>query len=155
MSGRPASVTAVAAHLRKAGLESEDNAVVVLRYPRALAVLEGSWTQIGAEPAIALTVFGDTGTLIVHQPRLVREGATVGPGRVQVATSRATEMVEPPAMPEHERDGVTYFLSRLRDGRPIEGLCTPEVGRDVQEILMAALRSSAAGQTVALPSDQA
>ena len=86
--GRPASVTAVAAHLRKAGLESEDNAVVVLRYPRALALLEGSWTQIGAEPAIALTVFGDTGTLIVHQPRLVHEGATVGPGRVQVATAR-------------------------------------------------------------------
>lgn len=153
--GRPASVTAVAAHLRKAGLESEDNAVVVLRYPRALALLEGSWTQIGAEPAVALTVFGDTGTLIVHQPRLVREGATVGPGRVQVATSRATEMVKPPAMPAHERDGVTYFLSRLRDGRPIEGLCTPEVGRDVQEILMAALRSSAAGQTIDLPFDQA
>jgi predicted dehydrogenase len=153
--GRPASVTAVAAHLRKAGLESEDNAVVVLRYPRALALLEGSWTQIGAEPAVALTVFGDAGTLIVHQPRLVREGATVGPGRVQVATARGTEMVEPPAVSAHERDGVTYFLSRLRDGRPIEGLCSPEVGRDVQEILMAALRSSATGQTVELPSDQA
>ena len=153
--GRPASVTAVAAHLRKAGLESEDNAVVVLRYPRALALLEGSWTQIGTEPAVALTVFGDTGTLIVHQPRLVHEGATVGPGRVQVATARTTEMVDPPAVSAHERDGVTYFLSRLRDGRPIEGLCTPEVGRDVQEILMAALRSSAAGQTIDLPSNEA
>jgi predicted dehydrogenase len=64
-------------------------------------------------------------------------------------------MVEPPAVSAHERDGVTYFLSRLRDGRPIEGLCSPEVGRDVQEILMAALRSSATGQTVELPSDQA
>ncbi len=152
--GRPASVTAVAAHLRKAGLESEDNAVVVLRYPRALALLEGSWTQIGAEPAVALTVFGDTGTLIVHQPRLVREGATVGPGRVQVATARATEMVDPPAVSADERDGVTYFLSRVRDGRPIEGLCTPEVGRDVQEILMAALRSSTTGQTVELPASE-
>ena len=50
---------------------------------------------------------------------------------------------------------MTYFLSRLRDGRPIEGLCTPEVGRDVQEILMAALRSSTAGLTVELPPEQA
>jgi predicted dehydrogenase len=64
-------------------------------------------------------------------------------------------MLEPPPVPLDERDGVTYFLSRLRDGRPIEGLCTPEVGRDVQEILMAALRSSAAGQTVELPPEQA
>jgi predicted dehydrogenase len=51
--GRPASVTAVAAHLRKAGLESEDNAVVVLRYPRALALLEGSWTQPSHSPCSA------------------------------------------------------------------------------------------------------
>jgi predicted dehydrogenase len=151
--GRPASVTAVAAHLRKAGLTSEDNAVVILRYPRALAVLEGSWTQIGAEPALALTVFGDTGTLIVHQPRVVREGGTAGPGRVQLATSNSSETIEPPALPADERDGVTYFLSRLRAGRPIEGLGAPEIGRDVQEILTAALRSSATGQAVALPSD--
>jgi len=149
--GRPASVTAVAAHLRKAGLESEDNAVVVLRYPRALALLEGSWTQIGAEPALALTVYGDAGTLIVEQPRLVREGAPVGAGRVLLATARATDTIEPPALPADERDGVTYFLSRLRDGRPIEGLCAPEVGRDVQEILAAALRSSGSGRTVELP----
>ena len=146
----------MAAHLRKAGLESEDNAVVVLRYPRALALLEGSWTQIGAEPALALTVYGDAGTLIVQQPRLVREGAD---GRARaaslLATARATETIEPPALPADERDGVTYFLSRLRDGRPIEGLCTPEVGRDVQEILAAALRSSASGRTVELSLDGA
>ena len=127
---------------------------MILRYPRALAVLEGSWTQIGAEPALALTVFGDTGTLIVHQPRVVREGGTAGPGRVQLATSKTSEIIEPPALPADERDGVTYFLSRLRDGRPIAGLCAPQIGRDVQEILMAALRSSATGQAVALPPDK-
>ena len=149
--GRPAAVTAVAAHLRKAGLESEDNAVVILRYARALAVLEGSWTQIGAEPALALTVFGDGGTLIVHQPRAVREGETAGPGHVRVATARDTKTIEPPELPADQRDGVTYFLSRLRDGRPIEGLCTAEVGRDVQEILAAALASAASGRTVELP----
>jgi predicted dehydrogenase len=64
-------------------------------------------------------------------------------------------VVEAPATPADERDGVTYFLARVRDGRPIEGLCTPEVGRDVQEILGAALRSSATGQTVDLPADGA
>src|SRR5215213_4088650 len=38
--GRPSSVTAVAAHLRKEGLEAEDNAIVILKYPPALALLE-------------------------------------------------------------------------------------------------------------------
>lgn len=149
--GRPAAVTAVAAHLRKKDLPSEDNAVVVLRYPRALAVLEGSWTQIGGEPGFAFIMYGDAGTVIVHQPRAVREGQTVGAGRVQVVRGERSETLEPPPLPEGERDGVSYFLARLRDGRPMEGLCAPEVGRDVQEILAAALASSAEGRTIALP----
>jgi predicted dehydrogenase len=148
--GRPEAVTAVAAHLRKKDLPSEDNAVVVLRYPRALAVLEGSWTQIGGEPGFACIVYGETGTVIVHQPRAVREGQPVGAGRVQLVRREGSETIEPPALPEGERDGVSYFLARLRDGRPIEGLCAPEVGRDVQEILAAALESATAGRTVAL-----
>jgi predicted dehydrogenase len=123
----------------------------VLRYPRALAVLEGSWTQVGAEPAVAMTVFGDTGTVIVQQPRAVREGDAVGAGRVLVSTAKGTETIDPPPLPADERDAVRHFLSRVRDGRPITGLCDPVVGRDVQEILAAALRASATGQAVSLP----
>jgi predicted dehydrogenase len=69
---------------------------------------------------------------------------------VQIVTGDGSETIDPPALPEGERDGVSYFLARLRDGRPIMGLGTPEVGRDVQEILGAALESSATGRTVAL-----
>ena len=149
--GQPAAVSAVAAHLRKDGLAAEDNAVVVLRYPRALALLEGSWTQIGGEPGLALIVYGDAGTLLVHQPRAVREGQAVGPGKVQLVTGERSELIDPPALPADERDAPTYFLSRVRDGRPVEGLCAPEVGRDVQEVLAAALRSSATRREVTLP----
>ena len=61
------------------------------------------------------------------------------------------DVIDPPALPADERDGPTYFLSRIMDGRPVEGLCAPDVGRDVQEVLAAALRSSATGREVALP----
>ncbi|MCI0547153.1 MAG: Gfo/Idh/MocA family oxidoreductase [Candidatus Rokubacteria bacterium] len=149
--GRPTSVTAVAARLRKEGLVAEDTAVVVVRYPRAVAVLEGSWTQIGGEPAFAMIVYGDTGTLLVQQPRATREGQTVGAGRVQLVTAAESRVIEPPELADDERDGTTYFLARLRGGRPIEGLCAPDVGRDVQEILAAALRSNAIGREVPLP----
>ena len=149
--GRPEAVTAVTARLRKPDLPAEDNAVVVLRYPRALATLEGSWTQIGGEPGFAMIVYGDGGTLIVHQPRATREGQRVGQGRVQLVTKDGSEWIDPPDLPPDERDGPTYFLSRLRDGRPIDGLCAPEGGRDVQEVLAAALRSAETRREVALP----
>ncbi len=149
--GRPTAVTAVAAHLRKADLAAEDNAVVVLTYPRALGLLEGSWTQIGAEPALAMTVYGDRGTLLVHQPRATREGERVGSGRVQIVGASGSRMVEPPALPPEERDGPTWFLSCVAAGRPVTGPCAAEVGRDVQEVLAAALVSSAEGRRVALP----
>ena len=149
--GRPRAVTAVAARLRKPDLRAEDSAVVVLHYPRSIALLEASWNQVGGEPAFGMVVYGDAGTLIVHQPRATREGQRVGPGRVEIVTAAGSEIVEPPPLPSDERDGPTYFLTCLRAGRPIEGLCAPDVGRDVQEILEAALRASATGRDVQLP----
>jgi predicted dehydrogenase len=148
--GRPSAVTAVAAHLRKEGLEAEDNAIVVLKYPRALAMLEGSWTQIGSQPPYGLIVYGDRGTLLVHQPKAAREGGTAGLGQVEVVTLEGRELIDPPPLPEDATDGPTYFLTRLRDGRPIEGLLAPALGRDVQEVLSAALWSSASGREVRL-----
>jgi predicted dehydrogenase len=149
--GRPLEVSAIAARLRKPDLPAEDNALVVLRYPRALGLLEASWTQIGGEPALAMVVYGDTGTLIVHQPRATHEGQRVGAGRVEIATSTGSAVTQPPPLPADERDPPTYFLSRVRDGRPVEGLCAADVGRDVQEVLAAALRSCRTGRSVALP----
>jgi predicted dehydrogenase len=58
--------------------------------------------------------------------------------------------VDPPPLAADERDGPTYFLTRVRDGRPVAGPCAPEVGRDVQTVLDAALRSSATGRRVDL-----
>jgi predicted dehydrogenase len=149
--GRPTAVSAVAARLRKPDLPAEDNAVVVLRYPRALGLLEASWTQVGAEPAVALTAYGDRGTLIVHQPRAVREGPQPARGSVQLVTADGSQRIDPPELPPDERDGPTFFLGRLRAGRAIEGPCSPEVGRDAQEVLDAALRSAATGREVPLP----
>jgi hypothetical protein len=70
---------------------------------------------------------------------------------VEIVTDAGSEVFEPPPLPDDERDGPTYFLTRLRSGRPIEGLCAPDVGRDVQEILAAALRAAATKREVELP----
>ena len=54
-------------------------------------------------------------------------------------------------LPPDQRDGPTHFLSRLRDGCELTELCGAEVGRDVQEVISAALQSSAYRRAVPLP----
>jgi len=149
--GHPERVSAVTPSPRKAGLVSEDNAVAVLSYPRALGLLEASWTQVGGEPAFAMIVYGDRGTLLVHQPRPVHEGERVGGGRVQLVTAGSNRFFEPPPLPPDQRDGPTHFLSRLRDHGEVTDLCAAAIGRDVQEVITAALLSSASGRVVPLP----
>jgi hypothetical protein len=77
----------------------------------------------------------------------------VGTGSVQLVTRAGSQQIEPPALPPDARDAPTYFLSRLKSGQPIAGLCAPEIGRDAQEILAAALRSAASGHREELPHD--
>jgi predicted dehydrogenase len=149
--GQPQRVTAVTPPPRKPDLAAEDNAVAVLSYPRALGLLEASWTQIGGEPAFAMIVYGERGTLLVLQPRMTRAGQRVESGRVQLVTSSGSRVLEPPALPLDQRDGPTHFLSRLRDGCELTELCGAEVGRDVQEVIEAALQSSRHRRVVALP----
>ena len=149
--GHPKRVTAMTPAPRKPGLVAEDNAVAVLSYPRALGLLEASWTQIGGEPAFAMIVYGDDGTLLVHQPRPTREGERVGGGRVQLITRSGSRFLSPPPLPPDQRDGPTHFLSRLRAGVEVTDLCAGDIGCDVQEVITAALQSSERGRPVALP----
>ena len=151
--GRPQAVTAVTPPPRKPGLVAEDNAVVVLSYSKALGLLEASWTQIGAEPAFAMIVYGERGTLIVHQPRPTREGERAGAARVQIITAEGSRFIEPSALAPDERDGPTHFLTCVSDGRDVAEFCAPDVGCDVQEVLAAALRSAETRQQVTLPLD--
>lgn len=149
--GQPQRVTAMSPPPRKPDLLAEDNAVAVLSYPRALGLLEASWTQIGGEPAFAMIVYGERGTLLVLQPRATREGQRVESGCVQLVTSSGSRILEPPPLPLDQRDGPTHFLSRLRDGCELTELCDAQVGRDVQEVIAAALQSSAQRRVVPLP----
>jgi predicted dehydrogenase len=149
--GQPQRVTAVTPPPRKPDLVAEDNAIAVLLYPRALGLLEASWTQIGDEPGFAMIVYGDRGTLLVHQPRATHESERLGPGRVQLVTRTGSRFIDPPPLPLAERDGPTHFLACLRASGEVTDLCAADIGRDVQEIITAALQSSAHRRVVPLP----
>ena len=142
--GQPSRVTGTAGHLAKDYITLEDNAVIVMQWPRAMAVSEASWTQIGHLTSYETAIYGTDGTLFVER------GAD---GRVLLATREHEDgmEVDVPASPEHLRSATAYFLHCIANDLPIEGICSAEVSRDAQEILEAGLLSSINGEAMSLP----
>ena len=142
--GQPNRVTGVAGHLAKDYITLEDNAVLIMQWPRAMALSEASWTQIGHLTSYVAVIYGSEGTLVVERaPR----------GRLLLATREHDDgvEVEVPPLPDHLRSATNYFLDCIHHDKPIEGLSSAEVGRDAQEILEAGIRSAATNQAVSLP----
>jgi predicted dehydrogenase len=142
--GQPSRVTGTIGHCLKDYITLDDNAVIVMQWPRALAISEASWTQIGHLTSYHAAIYGSEGTLVV-EPR--------NTGRLLLANAEHEDgiAVDVPAPPPEKRNASAYFLSCISEGRPIEGLVSAEIGRDAQEILEAGLISAQEGRAVSLP----
>jgi predicted dehydrogenase len=139
--GLPSRVTAVSGRLRKADLPAEDNAVLIMQHARAISTSTASWTQIGHMSSYIPMIYGSEGTLILQH------------GETWLADHAHEDGVKldlpPPAA--GERTSAELFLSHIRSGEPITGLCGADVGLMAQEVLEAGLLSAAEGRTVSLP----
>src|SRR5262249_24381109 len=142
--GMPSRVSGVAGRLCKEDILVEDNAVLLLSYPRALAMAEGSWSQIDKMTAYLTMIDGTKGTLLVEAGQS---------GRLLKATAERPEgePVEVPAAAAHLSSASAHFLHALETGTQFLELCNDRVCRDVQEILEAGLLSVERGQEVSLP----
>jgi predicted dehydrogenase len=151
--GLPHRAQATIGRLQKDYVDVDDNAVLLLRYPRAMAVVEATWTANGPVPDGGPAIWGRDGTLVVRRRPARREGERGGQGIVVRITRDQPdgEPLEPPPLPDGERSAVGYFLSRLASDRPIEGLVSAEIGRDTQEVLEAGLIAAREGREVSLP----
>jgi predicted dehydrogenase len=151
--GLPSRVQATIGRLQKDYIDVDDNAVLVLRYPRAIGVVEATWTSAGPIPDGGPIIWGSEATLTVQRGYATREGQIVRNGAIRIVTREDPDgrIIEPPALPEGERNATEYFLDRVRSGRPIDGLVSLDVGRDTQEILEAGLLAAREGRDVSLP----
>lgn len=151
--GMPNRAFATIGRLQKEYIEVDDNAVLLLRYQRAMAVLEMSWTVAGPPPSGSPLIAGNRGTLNVYLAGGRREGQVMRAGYIELVSPDEPDsrVIEAPELPAGERTAIEYFLARLADGRPFEGQVSPSISRDAQEILEAGLRSARAGQEVSLP----
>lgn len=141
--GVPSRVVGVAGRLRKEDILVEDNAVLVMSYPRAMAIAEGSWTQIGEMTAYLTAIYGTKGTLLIepHGGRLLLADSANEHGK-DVAV---------PAKPPERQNATQHFLHCLETGEPFIELCQDRIARDAQEILAAGLLSASRGSEVSLP----
>ena len=142
--GLPNRVTAVGGRLCKEDVLAEDNAVIVMAYPRAVSIAEASWTQVGNLTAYTAVFYGTSGTIVVEPGEA---------GRVLVANKDFPDgvAVDAPALPQESATAGANFLHGIETGDEFAPLCEARTGRDAQEILEAALMAIDSGADVSLP----
>lgn len=146
--GQPNHVIANGGRYAKTFFTVEDTATMILGYSRGQSVVEGSWTQSAMPVRMPTVIFGETGAIALTGSEEVRL-ANDGTAGELVSTEAKTIPAEP--LPAHYRSGPDYFTYSLLHNEPFDGIVSPELSRDTQEILQAGLSSMATGQRVGLP----
>ena len=125
--GMPETVYCVRGNYTKDYEVSDDHAVLVLKYPKCSAVLEGTWATKGWDSSANPVIHGKEGTLSVLNGQIHKSGETVD-------------------LPEAASKGpAEYFYACIREGKQPEGILNPEIAADACRILDAAIKSSASG----------
>ena len=146
--GQPSRVVALGGRYSKDFFTVEDNAIMVLGYPRGHSVCEATWTQPAVAVPSPVTIYGDEGTIALISQEDLMVANRGGPGEL---SSREAETIKAPSLPSYSTTGPDYFTYCLLHDKPFEGMVSPECSRDAQEILEAGMESIAHGKEVGLP----
>ncbi len=135
---------AVAALGMKANLAShwgnaEDNGVIVVRFPQAMALLEGSWTTFDHGVPTGPIFYGTTGTLVVDQ----RDGEPVV--RLERGHGQTTIYACPP-LPEGRTDVAEEYIHHLETGEALHPTLEMNLNMEIMAILDAGVRSAASNK---------
>ncbi len=138
--GLPEAVTGFRGVFAKDYPLPDDNAIILMKYPRAFGVAEASWTQVVGYATPNPVAYGTLGSLAVSGDKL----ALQLPGR-------ESETITPPDTQSPRRSGPEYLVHCLETGTQPEGFCSLQASRDAQEILEAGKRAADSGHTEWLP----
>jgi len=136
---RPDTVTAVTQRIKpEIYSRVDDEATIVLAYPKAQAILQASWNWPFDRKD--MEVYGQTGYAI-----------TVKRDAVRVRLAKQDEkLIDAKPIDSEESDSVNYLRAVVLDGRQPRGLSSLETNMIVTEILDAARQSAATGTTIHL-----
>jgi predicted dehydrogenase len=136
---RPTTVTAVTQQIKPDIYPRvDDEATIILTYPKAQAIIQASWNWPFDRKD--LEVYGQTGYAIT----VARDDVRV---RLQ---GKEEQHITAQPVPAPEDDSLSYLRAVVLEGRPPDGPSSLETNVIVAEILDAARRSAASGQSVHL-----
>ncbi len=137
---RPDTVTAVTQQIKPDVYPRvDDEATIVLTYPKAQAILQASWNWPFDRKD--MEVYGQTGYVITvrrDEVRIRREGTE-------------EELMAAKPLPAPYDDPVSCLRAVILGGAPPDGLSSLATNLIVTEILDAARQSAASGKTIRLP----
>jgi predicted dehydrogenase len=137
---KPISVFAVALHIKPDVYPKvEDDATIVLTYPKAEVVLEPSWNWPFDRKD--MEIYGQTGSVLVPHPNELRVRTTKAPDEIQITA---------PPITGPNADSLSYFAAVVRREIRPTGLSSLAVNMVVVEILDAALKSAQTGKQIKL-----
>jgi len=136
---RPLTVTAVSQQIKPDVYPKvDDEATIVLRYPKAQAIIEASWNWPFGRGDVE--IYGKSGTVFT-------EGRDVL--EVRLPADKETRKVTVTALAEPQNDEITYLKAVVAGLKP-QGPGSLDVNVVVAEILDAARESARSGKTVEL-----
>ena len=138
--GEPAVAAAgLAANLGSPYAEIEDNAIVSVRFPSAIALLEASWTTLDNAIPAGPIIYGSEGTLVVED---------MGGARIRIARGHGAEpeIVEAEPLPAGRTSIAGEMFHHLSTGEPLHITLQPEFNLDAMAILDAGARSASSGK---------
>jgi len=137
---RPTAVFAVTQHIKpEIYPKVEDEATVVLTYPKAQVILQPSWNWPFDRKD--MEIYGQTGYVLVPHPNELR---------VRRAGMADETETTPPALAAPNNDPLSYFAAVVRKEIKPTGLASLDVNLTVVEILDAAHRSADTGKKIKL-----
>ena len=137
--GEPATaVSALRANLDSQWGDAEDTSAVLVRYPRALAVLGGSWATRHPGWPMGPVLYGSEGTLVVEFDR--------GDDTVRMEKGGESQSLKAPALPDGRATVAEELIHHLETGEAPHRTVDPRFNLEPMAVLDAALRSARSGK---------
>ena len=137
---RPETVTAVTQRIKPDVYPHvDDDATIILTYPRAQAILQASWNWPYSRKD--MEVYGQTGYAVT----VARDSV-----RARLTGQKEETVIDAKPLEPREADSVSYLRAVVVDGMQPQGLSSLQTNMVVTEILDAARESAANGKTIRL-----
>ena len=137
MPTAPLSAQGLTVNLFSGYGDADDNAAILLRFPKAIAILEASWTTVHNGVPSGPILYGSKGTIVVDGSRLLvyREKGATAPNVVETGDP----------LPAGRATIAEEFLHHLETGDPLHPTLAYPVNLAAMAILDAAMVSAQKG----------